>query len=76
MPAFHGEAIVPQLEKISLDQCQLSLFPNLRSSPPRLALTPNEIEALDCYEGFSAKSEGTTSSLFKMAATMYCLATD
>ena len=76
MPAFHGEAIVPQLEKISLDQCQLSLFPNLRSSPPRLALTPNEIEALDCYEGFSAKSEGTASGLCKMTATMHCLATN
>ena len=38
VPAFHGEAIVPQLEKISLDHCQLSLFPNLRSLLPRLAL--------------------------------------
>ena len=38
MPVFHGEAIMPQLEKKFLDQCQLSLFPNLRNSPPRLTL--------------------------------------
>ena len=38
VPVFRREAIIPQLEKISLDQCRLSLFPNLCSLPPRLAL--------------------------------------
>ena len=33
---------------------------------------PNEAEALDFYEGLSAKSKGTASSLCKMAATMHC----
>ena len=36
----------------------------------------DEAEALDCYEGLSAKSEGTASGLCKMAATMHFLATD
>ena len=36
----------------------------------------NEAEALDCYRGFSAKSEGVVSGLCRMAATIYCLATD
>ena len=36
----------------------------------------DEVEAFDCYRGFSTKSEGTTLSLCKMAATMHCLATD
>ena len=40
-------------------------------SPP-----PDETEALDCYEGLSAKFKGTVSSLCKMAATMHCLAID
>ena len=72
---FHEEAIVPQLEKISLDQCQLSLFPNLHNSPPRLT-PPDEAEALDYYEGLLAKSEGTTLDFCKVAATMHCLAMD
>ena len=37
---------------------------------------PDEAEALDCYMGFSTKSEGTNSGLCKMAATMHCLAMD
>ena len=67
---------MPQLEKISLDQCQLSLFPNLRNSSPRLTLPPDEAEALDCYEGLSAKFEDIASGLCKMVATMHCLVTD
>ena len=37
---------------------------------------PDEAKALDCYRGFSAKSEGTTLGLCKMVSTMHCLATN
>ena len=39
-------------------------------------LPPDEVKALDCYRGFSTKSEDTVSSLCKMVATMHYLATD
>ena len=35
-----------------------------------------EAEAFDCYRSFLAKAEGTALSLWKMAATMHCLAMD
>ena len=73
MPAFQGLAIAPQLEKISLDQCQLSLFRSLRTHPLGWP-SPYEAKVLNCYEGLSAGSEDTTSSLYKIAATMHCLA--
>ena len=63
-----------QLEKNlsgSVSIITLSRSSQLTSSvvPP-----PDEVEALDCYKGLSAKSDGTASGLCKMAATMHCLA--
>ena len=72
MPAFQGLAIAPQLEKISLDQYQLSLFLSLPSVGP----SPNEAEVLNCYEGLSVGSEDITLGLCKIGATMHCLAID
>ena len=43
---------------------------------PSVGPPPDEVEALNCYEGLSARSEDTISGLCKIAATMHCLATD
>ena len=52
MPTFQGLAIAPQLEKISLNQYQLSLFLSLRSLPRRsVGPPPDEAEVLNCYKG-------------------------
>ena len=76
MLVFHEEVVVPQLKKNfseSVSMITLSKSSQLASSADH---PPDEAEALDCYRGFSAKSEGTTSGLGKIAATMHCLAMD
>ena len=43
---------------------------------PSVSPPPDEAETLNCYEGLSVGSDGTTLGLCKIAATMHCLATD
>ena len=57
MPVFHKETIVPQLEKISLVQCQLSLFPNLRNLPVQLTLPLTKPKLLIAMRVFQQSSK-------------------
>ena len=76
MLIFHEEAIVPQLEKKNFGSVSMITLSKSSQLAFLADLPPDEVEALDCYRGFSAKSKGTASGLCKMAATMHCLAKD